>query len=302
MRSEVTGATPPPDLERMVQGLARGLRHGASLLAERRRRSVGLRGAALVLFGLPLLPAAIIGLARGDLALAAASAGGLALVVTAVRWVRRARQEQLVAPKRRYTPASRFPFHAAAVAAVAAASALVAGPGIGQGLLVTLVYGTIAAVGCHLAYRLPGPVTARSVAASADKTVQQALQQAEGQLLSIERAANQIDNAELSRRLHRITTAGWGVLEMLAQRPEDLFRARQFLRVHLDGAERVAVRYARTHRLSGAGELEGNFRRVLEQIEQAFTQQRRQLADRDLLDLDVQIAVLRKQLKQEGIA
>ena len=45
----------------------------------------------------------------------------------------------------------------------------------------------------------------------------------------------------------------------------------------------------------------GNFRRVLDSIEQVFAQQQAKLLEDDALDLDVQIEVLQKQLQQERV-
>ncbi len=88
---------------------------------------------------------------------------------------------------------------------------------------------------------------------------------------------------------------------MLVRRPRDLFRARQFLHVYLAGAERVASRYARTPLLVRIDVLATNFRNVLVQIESFFEEQRKRLVNDEVLDLDVQIDVLRKQLEREGI-
>ena len=108
--------------------------------------------------------------------------------------------------------------------------------------------------------------------------------------------------AELEQRLQRIAGQGRAVLDLLAQRPPDLFRARRFFNLHLDGAERVAVQYAKTHRLVRSRVLEANFRNVLTQIEAAFQRQHQRLLQHEAMDLDIQIEVLRKQLKHEGIA
>jgi hypothetical protein len=79
-----------------------------------------------------------------------------------------------------------------------------------------------------------------------------------------------------------------------------LRRARRFLTVFLEGAEQVSDGYARTHRYSDSAELEQSFRTVLITIEDQFKSQRARLRQADVLDLDVQIEVLKKQLAQEG--
>ncbi len=90
------------------------------------------------------------------------------------------------------------------------------------------------------------------------------------------------------------------MLEQIAERPSDLRRARRFLTVFLEGAEQVSDGYVRTHRHADSPELEQNFRNVLVSIEDQFARQRERLRQADVLDLDVQIEVLKKQLEQEG--
>lgn len=270
-----------------------------------RRQRLGLRGTLLFVLSAPLAPAAIVALARGDLIGFAGSAGGMALIFFAALLNRRGLLERLVAPKRRFTRAKRIPFQQLALVLVGLGVGLAAWAGVGQGPLVSVVFAVLAATGFHLAYdvpKLPLPASFAAVPVEvADPVVMRTLGQAESQLLAIERAAVRVGNAELAQRLRRIAEKGRAVLDLLASQPANLHQARRFLNVHLDGAERVAVRFARAHPVLRGGVLEAGFRNVLVQIESAFERQRSSLLQHELSDLDIQIAVLRKQLQQEGI-
>jgi hypothetical protein len=80
-----------------------------------------------------------------------------------------------------------------------------------------------------------------------------------------------------------------------------LRRARKFLNVYLDGAQKVTEGYAKTHARVAAPDLDDNFRRVLVTIEEVFQEQQQKLLETDITDLDVQIEVLATQLKREGV-
>jgi hypothetical protein len=95
----------------------------------------------------------------------------------------------------------------------------------------------------------------------------------------LDRAAKSIANPELKIRLQRIGSQGRSILNQIADRPTDLFRARKFLSVYLDGVQQVADGYARTHRLADSRELEQNFRNVLVTVEQVFDEQHQRLAE-----------------------
>jgi hypothetical protein len=299
MRSESTVLFSADDIEGFRQALS-GFR--ARFLGWRRRR-LGLRGMLLYVAGAPLLLAGPLALGFGRLTEAVVSLAAFGLVAVSATMNRRGLLEKRLSPERRYTQTTRIPHQHLAMLPLAAAVFLVAHSVVGQGVVVSIAYAALALIGFALAYQpgLPRPWRSGPAVRIDDPAMRRALQQAERQLLSIEAAALHIGNEELDQRLRRIVDQGRTVLSMLADNPSDLFRARQFLNVHLDGAERVARRYAKTHRLARGGRLEQSFRSVLVQIEKAIEQQRRQLLNRDAFDLDVQIAALKKQLDRQGI-
>jgi len=301
--SAAGGASPPTH-----NPPATPLREVAHELRERftgwRRRRLGLRGALLYLLPLPLPLAGVAALAGGDFGAAVASFGAFAALFGAAVLNRRGLREQLLAPERRYSEPPPQLHGYLAVALLAAGTAVAAAGAVGHGLLVSVAFATLAAAGFHLAYPLPSPhrLLRRPEGVPAAARVRTALQRAEGRVLAIELAAEGIGNAELEARLRRIASLGRGILALIAERPTELARARKFLNVYLEGAERVASRYVRTHRLSRSGVLESSFRNVLAEIEAVFERQRKQLLAHDIDDLDVQIEVLRKQLEREGLS
>jgi 5-bromo-4-chloroindolyl phosphate hydrolysis protein len=128
------------------------------------------------------------------------------------------------------------------------------------------------------------------------------LKQAHARLRGIVVAAAANPLLEFRERLTRIAELGHGILDEIERDPAKAGRARRFLNVYLDGAERTAAEYARTHRRPVDQPLEENFRRLLADMETTFAEQRRRLAERDLTALDVDIEVLHARLKGDGVA
>lgn len=288
-----------PRVDDMFRAAREAHRHFASW----RRSRLGLRGGLLYFLATPLAFATIISLAGGAFSAAAAAAVAFGLITAGAHFNRRGILEELVAPERRYTRSWAMPHKYTAALAVTAGTMIAAYGAVGQNGLVSTAFGVLALAGFHMAYRLPAPRAALGVPRQVvrDKSLQKVLAQAELQILAIEKSALRIGNPELGQRLQRIATQGRAILDQMVERPEERFRARKFLNVYLEGAERVASRYARTHRLARGQELEQNFRNVLVEIEKVFGQQLSRLAEHDVFDLDVQIEVLRKQLEREGI-
>ncbi len=258
----------------------------------------------------PLLFAAINALILARLDRFLGDATAWVLVALAALLTRRAAWQPAAATgaaaRRRFSPRGRswqFPPRNLAAVLLAAGTWVAAIFGVGYSLAVGLGFAAVAVLGYHLLYgleplRVGEPLSAQD---QESRVVIEALAEAEDRLIAIERAAEAIGNRELSQRLARIADLGRAILAQIAERPSDLRRARRFLTVFLEGAEQVSDGYARTHRHAESAELEQHFRTVLITIEEQFQRQRQRLREADILDLDVQIEVLKKQLEQEGV-
>ncbi|MGB1309561.1 MAG: 5-bromo-4-chloroindolyl phosphate hydrolysis family protein [Leucothrix sp.] len=130
----------------------------------------------------------------------------------------------------------------------------------------------------------------------------EALEAANIKIDAIENARTQISNVAFDQHLDRIIDKARNIITLIESEPNDLPRARKFLKVYLDGTKRVTESYAKTHRNDATTvELDTNFSNVLNSIESTFDEQHEKLKRQDQFDLDVNIEVLETQLKREGI-
>jgi hypothetical protein len=251
----------------------------------------------------PLLIGAVSALGAGRFSGFLGDALGWGLIAGAAVLTRRSVTVQGAERERRFSRGWRLPLKNLAAAALGLGTAVAATAGVGHAVPVGIAFGAIAVLGYHLAYGLePLRVGGRLPASDKEaRALADALAEAEGRLINVERAAAAIGNPELRQRLTRIAAQGRGMLEQIAERPSDLRRARRFLTVFLEGTEQVSDGYVRTHQHAASPELEQSFRNVLASIEDQFIRQRERLRQTDVLDLDVQIEVLKKQLEQEGL-
>lgn len=262
-----------------------------------------LKAGALFVLPLPLVAAAAVALFTGEIARLALIGGALASLWSAGALVWRA----LVAEARYFLgqrldpPALPLKLVSTALTAIGVGLAGAAG---GHGLGNAAVLATIAAAGHVLFYgRDPRPRRVDVPAAAGvdrDAVIAQ-LKQAHGRLQGIEAAAARIAVPEFGDRLERIIDVGRRILGEIEHDPRDASRARRFLNVYLDSAERVTTEYARTHRQIRNRPLEENFRRLLIDMEHTFEAQHRKLLENDLMSLDVEIEVLNARLKREGV-
>ncbi len=258
---------------------------------------------AIWILSSPVLLGALMALAAGRLHGFLVDAAGFGLFALAAVLTRRGFFQASREPQTRFSRRFRPSLRNLGAAVLGLATGVTAYFGAHNGLSISVAFAGVSVVGFHLLYGLE-PLFQRVSARPHDRgsrAVAEALAEAEERLLNIERVAQAIGNPELRLRLGRIAEQGRGILNQIAERPSDLRRARRFLSVFLEGAERVSDGYARTHHHVQSDELEQSFRNVLVTIEDQFASQRERLRQADVLDLDVQIEVLKKQLEQEGI-
>jgi 5-bromo-4-chloroindolyl phosphate hydrolysis protein len=260
------------------------------------------RGYLLYVLALPLVPAALIALLRGNVAVLVAELAAIALLNGGAWLVRRGIKRELDL-RRRFERGP--PLKAIGYAAIVAGVFVVSHLLVGQGIAFAAIVAALAGAGCVLAYGTDAPAARLVVPSGSDYSVEEAtamLADAEKRVDGLERAASAIRNAEITARLRGIAELARRILADLARDPRDLRRARKFLNVYLDSALRVSESYARTHPHTQSAELEERFRAVLVTIERVFTEQQQKLLANDVLDLDVQIEVLKTQLEREGVA
>ncbi len=276
-------------------------------MAERYRLPSGqfpsTKGLLMFLLPLPVLVAAIMSLARGQLGSLIGDAIGYSLFLAGALLLRRGLLSEGEYDRRRIAKAPR-PSKTLGSGLIALATGVTAWLGAGQGPVIGGAFGLAALLGCYLYYGFDPRTTKRFTdrdGIDATEQVLQALEQAERSIVAIEQASRDIRNAELNARLRRIAQLARDILKLLEEDPRDLRRARKFLNVYLDGAQKVTEGYAKNHARVAAPELDDNFRRVLATIEEVFQEQQQKLLETDITDLDVQIEVLTTQLKREGV-
>ena len=227
------------------------------------------------------------------------------LTMLAGAWtIRKGLFYQAEAASRKWNRSTRVPWKVTGSILVAVSTAVASLFVVGQPLIIAVGTGIGALAGCLLCYGLDpqysNPDAVSTLGVTTDEVIT-ALEEAEAKITNIEDAAKNIRELELKDRLGRITAKARDILDVVEEDPRDLRRARKFLKVYLEGTEKVTQGYVKMHPNAQDAKLEDNFRNVLKTIEDVFIEQHEKLMENDVLDLDVQIEVLQAQLKHEGV-
>jgi 5-bromo-4-chloroindolyl phosphate hydrolysis protein len=127
------------------------------------------------------------------------------------------------------------------------------------------------------------------------------LKQAYSRLRGIETVSQTIRVPEFRDRLGHITDIGRAVLREIERDPADAARARRFLNLYLDEAERITTDYARSQKALPESRVDDSFRQLLDDLERTFEQQRQKLVNHERMSLEADIEVLSTRLKREGL-
>jgi 5-bromo-4-chloroindolyl phosphate hydrolysis protein len=257
-----------------------------------------LLGAILFVLPLPVLMAAIIAMARGLLVPLLGNALGAALFAAGAWLLWRGLGAEMAAARPRERVA--WPLKTLGTGLIGMATGITAWLGVGHHPGIALAFGLVAWLGGWLFYggdRRPLERVRGATGRDRSASFRSALAQAEQAITAIEQTSRQIAPEDLRARLGQITRLAREVLTLLEDDPRELPRARRFLSVYLEGVQRVVEGYATAHRRAALGPVDERFRRVLEQIEAVFEEQRDRLMRREVMDLDVEIEVLMNQLK-----
>lgn len=261
------------------------------------------RGLLLYFLPIALIPATFIALGKGHLLSILVNAAGFALYMLAAWCLRKGLQAEYIYTQSRIARPPEKPLKTIAAVIAALATGMIAWLGAKHSLPVALMFAVGVFLGMYLRYGLD-PRNANKITAAqgySGHEIQQALADSSRIVRTIEQANDRIRNTELNRRIERICAVADSILADIAADPRDFRRARKFLNIYLDGVLQVTQGYAKTHQQTHSGELEQNFRTVLDTIETVFQEQHQKLLEEDVFDLDVKIEVLNTQLKQEGI-
>jgi 5-bromo-4-chloroindolyl phosphate hydrolysis protein len=261
------------------------------------------RGLLLYILPLSLIPATIIALGKGHFFAIIVNAAGFAAYMLGAWCLRKGLRLEREYLNSRIASVPETSLKLTAAIIISVATFVIAWLGAQQSLFVALLFGAGAFLGMFLSYGLD-PMRKKELAGAdgySGQEILQVLEESSKKIRSIEMANDKINNSELNQRIDRICDTADNILKEIESDPRDLRRARKFLNTYLDGAKQVTEGYARTHQKTQTGELEQNFRNVLETIETVFQEQQQKLLEDDVFDLDVQIEVLSTQLKREGI-
>jgi 5-bromo-4-chloroindolyl phosphate hydrolysis protein len=176
---------------------------------------------------------------------------------------------------------------------------------LGLGLPASLVLAAGAGVGAWIAASGASfrGVTIQGTPELDADAIQQMLLEGQKKTDDIAKAAKKVKDAEFVTGVSSIVATSHQILEYLAKNPARVKRARKFLSYYLDTTLFIVDGYAEVES-SNDSEIVASrdkMKGILSTIQQAFDKQLAVLLRNDVMDMDVEIEVLKSTLKSEGL-
>ena len=120
---------------------------------------------------------------------------------------------------------------------------------------------------------------------------------ARGKLAEVELGMKKIHEKELHKKLRIATDKGYEILNNIEADPKDLRVARKFIIVYIDGVKKVTSAYTAMDEKDIDRETKERLSSLLSDVERRFDKEILRLKENDKFDLEVQIDVLKEQIK-----
>jgi len=168
----------------------------------------------------------------------------------------------------------------------------------GKTVLPSLFVGILAPVGFWLYYGFdPKKDKLGSIQGVSAELVLETLREAKEKLGHIRKDMEQIHDTALHHKLTIATQKADTILETIQEDPKDIRVARKFLIVYIDGIAKVTGAYTELDEEEVAADTRARLSQLLDEVQERFDKELQRLKSNNHFDLDVQIDVLREQIK-----
>jgi len=168
----------------------------------------------------------------------------------------------------------------------------------GESLGTGLFLGLISTIGYFLYYGFdPKTDKLENVGDISAEFVIQTLAESRAKLNSIEKEMSKIQDYQLKSKLQVAMDKAYEILNNIEKDPKDLRVARKFIIVYIDGIKKVIHSYTDLKEEEINPDTKARLTHLLHDVEQRFDKEILRLKRNNEFDLDVQIDVLQKQIK-----
>lgn len=272
--------------------------------AERPARGADGGTRLLYMAALPMLIAGILELFAGDPLAMAIELGVFLLMVGGSAMINEGLRAEVAFHARRVAKPPAIPRKIGGAVAIGLGVGLGAAFGWGLGPVSGAGFGLVALAAALLGFGID-PLVPKGAAGARGrdgKRAAEAVARAEAMVAEMTEAVAALGDRALEGRIARFGAAARDMFRAVEEDPRDLARARKFLGVYLSGARDATLKFADLYHQTRDEKARTDYEALLKDLERSFESHRAELLSDNRSALDVEIEVLRRRLRQEGLA
>ena len=201
--------------------------------------------------------------------------------------------------KEKLTKAPKRPYKTFSAILLGIATLFTASFAGGESLLIGIFLSITSTIGYLLYYGLdPRVDKLENIGDISAELVLKTISEAKSKLAKIEQHIDKISSDNLlQKRLSLAVKKAKNIIQTIQEDPKDIRVARKFLIVYIDGLESVTNAYTSMDEADIKGETRDKLHQLLEDVEHRFDKELTRLKKNNEFDLDVNIDVLQRQIK-----
>jgi 5-bromo-4-chloroindolyl phosphate hydrolysis protein len=269
-----------------------------------KKTSLSLKGLLLYILPAPIMITAIFAFLNGEVSAIINNSIALVLFLITATLAKRGFKQEKDYHDSALTKAPSLPYKFTAALTLSIATFYTSYSCTDNSLFLSIILGIAALIGFYLYYGFDpreDKIGNLPVGVNADDLIE-ITQEARTKIHNLNNLKKELKNFESKEYLQSIIMETQEIITSVEENPEDLSKSRKFFKIYLSRTEDITQEFVENlHKNSIDEMMTDNYNRLLKSVQETIKAQKAKLDDDDILNLDVQIEALTKQINHEGV-
>ncbi len=266
--------------------------------------SLSLKGLLLYILPAPIMITAVFAFLRGDVSAILNNSIALVLFLITATLAKRGFSQEKHYHDSTIVKAPSLPYKLTAALSLAIATFYTSYACTDNTLLLSTLLAAASFIGFYLYYGFDpreDKIGNLPIGVNADDLID-ITQEARAKIHNLNKFKKELKNFESKEYLQSIIMETEEIITSVEEHPEDLSKSRKFFKIYLSRTEDITQEFVENlHKNSIDETMTDNYNRLLKSVQETIKAQKAKLDDDDILNLDVQIEALTKQINHEGV-
>jgi len=276
----------------------------AKRYTENKKSALSLKGLLLYILPAPIMITAIFAFLRGDVSAILNNSLALVLFLITATLAKRGFRQERHYHDSTLVKAPSLPYKFTASLALTIATFYTSYACTDNTLFLSILLSMASFIGFYLYYGFDpreDKIGDLPMGVNADDFIE-ITHDARSKIHNLSRLKKELKSFESKEYLQSIIMETEEIITSVEENPEDLSKSRKFFKIYLSRTEDITQEFVENlHKKNIDDTMTDNYNRLLKSVQETIKAQKAKLDDDDILNLDVQIEALTKQINHEGV-